>query len=273
MSNEEATEQQRTLRDLGEGIDQFRMLVDGVPDYALYLINPQGQVATWNSGAQRIKGYTAEEIIGKPFSTFFLPEDIATGMPNEILERARKEGRAEHEGWRVRKDGSKLWVHAVVTALHDKSGKLVGFSKITRDVTEKMKQQTALHREIREKEEAQQRLGKSEESLRAFSIRLLRTQDEERRRIGREMHDSLGQYLSGLKIKTGSAGCEVPKSRLRNWSGIVKLLQHIGRVRERGSNDFVLALPAHARRNGLEVCYLLVPRRIYATKRHRSPVQ
>jgi PAS domain S-box-containing protein len=198
MSNEKVIEQQRTLR---EGIDQFRMLVDGVPDYALYLINPQGQVATWNSGAQRIKGYTAEEIIGKPFSTFFLPEDIATGMPNEILERARKEGRAEHEGWRVRKDGSKLWVHAVATALHDKSGKLVGFSKITRDVTEKMKQQAALHREIREKEEAQQRLGKSEESLRELSIRLLRTQDEERRRIGREMHDSLGQYLSGLKIK------------------------------------------------------------------------
>lgn len=184
--------------------ERFHLLVEGVPDYALYLMNPEGQIITWNRGAQRIKGYPAEEIIGKHFSTFFLPEEVAAGKPSEILERARREGRAEQEGWRVRKDGSTFWVNAVVTALYDKSGKLVGFSKITRDITEKMNHQAALEREIREREKAQQQLVKSEESLRELSISLLRTQDEERRRIGREMHDSLGQYLSALKIKLGT---------------------------------------------------------------------
>jgi len=199
----EPQQRQQVAGNTSEAVDQFRMLVDGVPDYALYLINPQGLVITWNYGAQRIKGYTAQEIIGKHFCTFFLPEDVAAGKPTAILERARQEGRVETEGWRIRKDGSKLWVNAVVTALHDKSGKLVGFSKITRDVTEKMEQQAALQREALEKEKTQQQLIKSEQSLRDLSIRLLRTQDEERRRIGREMHDSLGQYLSALKIKLG----------------------------------------------------------------------
>jgi PAS domain S-box-containing protein len=184
------TERKRHEQDLVDSEEKFRLLVEGVPDYALYLLAPDGVITTWNTGAERIKGYKPSEIIGKNFSVFFPEDDVQSGKPQEILAKASQEGRAEHEGWRIRKNGSRFWVNAVVTALRDKSGNLIGFSKITRDVTERMEQREALK--------------KSQESLRALSINLLRTQDEERRRIGREMHDSLGQYLTALKMKLGT---------------------------------------------------------------------
>lgn len=182
---------------------QFRLLVEQVQDYAIFMMDPQGRISTWNAGAEHIKGYTAAEIIGRPYSTFFLPEDVASGKPQKILATAARDGKAEHEGWRVRKDGSRFWVHALVTAIHDEDGKLLGFSKITRDVTERMRHNEALQKEIAEKEQAREELVRSENSLRQLSLELLRTQDEERRRIGREMHDSIGQYLSALKMKLG----------------------------------------------------------------------
>jgi PAS domain S-box-containing protein len=183
--------------------EQFRLLVEQVQDYAIYMMDPQGRIATWNSGAERIKGYKASEIIGRPYATFFLPEDVTAGKPQKILETAEREGKAAQEGWRVRKDGSRFWANTLVTAIRDPSGNLMGFSKITRDVTERMRHEEALEREIVEKERAQQELIRSESSLRQLSFELLRTQDEERRRIGREMHDSIGQYLSALKMKLG----------------------------------------------------------------------
>jgi PAS domain S-box-containing protein len=200
------TERRAHEKQIEESEQRFRLLVEGARDYAIYMMDPQGLVTTWNAGAERIKGYTAQEIIGKHFSTFFAESDVQSGEPNEILERARDQGRAEHEGWRVRKDGSRFWVYAIVTALRDKSGNLIGYSKITRDMTERMRQQDALKKQIAEKEVAERELARSEESLRELSLTLLRTQDEERRRIGREMHDSLGQYLSVLKMKLETVG-------------------------------------------------------------------
>jgi PAS domain S-box-containing protein len=185
----------KVIRDVNE--ERFRLLVEGVQDYAIYMMDSEGRIATWNNGAERIKGYTNTEIIGKHFSTFFTEEDVEAGKPQQILEVAAREGRSEQEGWRVRKDGSRFWVNGIVTAVHDKSGKIIGFSKITRDITERMQQQEALSA-------AQNALATSEASLRQLSLSLLRTQDEERRRIGREMHDSLGQYLSALKMKLGT---------------------------------------------------------------------
>ena len=182
---------------------QFRLLVQQVQEYAIFMMDAEGRITTWNAGAERIKGYTAAEIIGRPYSTFFPPEEAASGKPQKILAAAARDGKAETEGWRVRKDGSRFWVNALVTAIHDESGKLLGFSKITRDVTEKMRHNEALRKEIAEKEQAREELVRSENSLRRLSLELLRTQDEERRRIGREMHDSIGQYLSALKIKIG----------------------------------------------------------------------
>lgn len=183
--------------------EQFRLVVEQVQDYAIFMMDPGGRITTWNAGAERIKGYTASEITGRYYSTFFTPEDVATGKPEEILETAVREGRAEQEGWRVRKDGSCFWASALVTAIRDRSGELLGFCKITRDVTERMLRDEVLQREMVEKEKAQQELIRSERALRHLSFELLRTQDEERRRIGRETHDSIGQYLSALKMKLG----------------------------------------------------------------------
>src|SRR6266446_2221668 len=126
------------------------------------------------------------------------------------LEVAAKEGRFEDEGWRIRKDGSRFWASVIITAIRDDAGKLIGFGKVTRDFTERMRAQDALRQEITERREAQRRLYDSEKSLRQLSKHLLRTQDEERRRIGRELHDSLGQslaaipwYLDGFSARSG----------------------------------------------------------------------
>ena len=117
--------------------DTMRLLVDGVKDYAILMLDPAGHITTWNAGAERIKGYTAEEIIGKHFSLFYPPEDVVAGRPIRELEIATREGRFEEEGWRVRKDGTRFLANAVVTALLDDAGRLLGFGKVMRDVTEK----------------------------------------------------------------------------------------------------------------------------------------
>jgi PAS domain S-box-containing protein len=117
--------------------DQFRLLVDSVREYAIFLLSPDGLVMSWNAGAERIKGYTASEIIGKHFSTFYQPADVRNGKPEYELRIATSEGRYEEEGWRVRKDGSLFWANVVITALRDERGEIVGFAKVTRDLTER----------------------------------------------------------------------------------------------------------------------------------------
>jgi PAS domain S-box-containing protein len=168
------------------------------------MLDVQGYVSTWNSGAERIKGYKISEVIGKHFSVFYPEEDIRAGKPQRELEIAAREGRLEDEGWRLRKDGSRFWANVIITALRDETGKLIGFGKVTRDFTEIMQANEALRKEIENKTEIERRLHESEKSLRQLSLRLLQTQDEERRRIGRELHDSVGQYLVGLKMKVDS---------------------------------------------------------------------
>ncbi|HYT25886.1 MAG TPA: PAS domain S-box protein, partial [Actinomycetota bacterium] len=124
--------------------EQFRLLVAAVKDYAIFLLDPDGQVVSWNAGAERIKGYAAEEIVGQSFTRFYLPEDVAAGVPDRVLGRARTEGRFEGYGWRLRKDGSRFLASVTVTALRDAGGVLQGFAKVTRDVTEQQRQQEEL---------------------------------------------------------------------------------------------------------------------------------
>jgi PAS domain S-box-containing protein len=119
----------------GDVADHLRLLVESQPDYAIFLLDPSGHVVTWNGGARRLKGYVADEIIGRHFSVFYPPELVAERVPEQILESARLTGRHETEGWRVRKDGSRFWADVVITALHDERGVLVGFGKVTRDLT------------------------------------------------------------------------------------------------------------------------------------------
>jgi PAS domain S-box-containing protein len=184
--------------------ERFRLLVDAVQDYAIFMLDVEGYVSSWNKGAERIKGYGISEIIGKHFSIFYPEEDIRAGKPQRELYIAAKEGRLEDEGWRLRKDGSRFWANVVITAIRNDVGRLVAFGKVTRDYTEKIRANEALRKEIVERTEAQKKLHESENSLRQLSLRLLQTQDEERRRIGRDLHDSVGQCLVGLKMKVDS---------------------------------------------------------------------
>ena len=123
-----------------EAVDRdrlYRLLVEQVSEYAIFALDTHGNVITWNPGAERFKGYTPEEIIGQNFSVFYTPEDIAAGVPQRLLRDAAEAGQSAAEGWRVRKDGSRFWANVTITALHDDDGRLVGFAKITRDLTER----------------------------------------------------------------------------------------------------------------------------------------
>jgi len=135
--NKDVTEERRTEEELRESEEGLRLLVDGVQDHAIFRLDPRGQVVTWNPGANRIKGYLKEEIVGKHFSVFYPPEDIASGKPEEALRIAAQEGRYEEEGWRVRKDGSRFLAHVIITALRNEAGHPRGFAKVTGDITER----------------------------------------------------------------------------------------------------------------------------------------
>jgi PAS domain S-box-containing protein len=190
----EVLESEKALRDSEQ---RFRLLVEAVADYAIFMLDTEGRISSWNVGAERLKGYKASEIIGQHFSQFYPETDKQAAKPQRELETAIREGRMEDEGWRLRKDGSRFWANVVITALKDSEGRLRGFAKVTRDFTERMQSERNLH-------ESKRKLEVSEKSLRELSLHLLRTQDEERRRIGRDLHDSLGQYLSVLKMKLDS---------------------------------------------------------------------
>jgi PAS domain S-box-containing protein len=204
---------------------KFRLLVEAVRDYAIFMLDPEGNITSWNLGAERIKGYRSHEIIGKHFSCFYCEEDLRNGKPQRELVVAAKEGRFEDEGWRLRKDGSKFWANVVITAVRDGSGKLVGFAKVTRDFTERLKAQEALRSEVTERRETELQLRESQKSLRQLSLHLLRTQDEERRRIGRDLHDSLGQYLAVLKMKLDLLTRLIGKENDEALQGFTQCLQ------------------------------------------------
>ena len=129
--------------------ERFRLMVESIRDYAIFMLDPNGCIMTWNKGAERLKQYSADEIIGQHFSKFYPPEDLAAGKPQKELEIAVAEGRVEDEGWRLRKDGSRFWASVVITAIYDSGGKLTGFAKVTRDLTERR----AAEEQLRESEE------------------------------------------------------------------------------------------------------------------------
>ena len=128
---------ERNMLNPGGSEELFRLLVDQVKDYAIFALNPDGYVVTWNSGAQLLKGYRAEEIIGQHFQRFYSQPDQQAGKPLQLLRQALEHGRVEDEGWRVRKDGSQFWADVVITALVDENGNLRGYAKVTRDLTER----------------------------------------------------------------------------------------------------------------------------------------
>ena len=164
-----------------DGSEYCRLLVQSVQDYAIFMLDPEGRVASWNAGAERIKGYRADEIIGRHFSVFYTPADIALGKPAENLAAALSRGHFCGEGWRMRRDGTLFWADVSMTAIRDAAGMLHGFAKITRDMTERM------------------RLAELEHA-RDLAAHVQQTREEEQKRIAQELHDDLGQQLTVLKM-------------------------------------------------------------------------
>jgi len=176
--------------------ERFRTMVENVRDYAIYMLDPRGYITSWNLGAERIKGYLADETIGKHYSLFFLPEHTERGDPGLQLEFAAIQGRYESEGWSVRKDGSRFWAHVIVTRLLDESGKLRGFSRITHDITERRRAEEDLHSYA--------------DRLRVTSRRLVEIQEAERRLLAGELHDRVGQNLTALGLNLSIVASGLP---------------------------------------------------------------
>jgi PAS domain S-box-containing protein len=221
------TDKHEAQQALLEAERRFRILVQGVTDYAIYMLDADGRVTNWNAGAERIKGYTPEEITGEHFSRFYTPEDLDLGVPFKALETARETGRYEAEGWRVRKDGSRFWASVVIDAIRDPEGKLLGFAKITRDMTEKR--------------DAQKRLEESREQL-------FRTQKME----------ALGQLTGGLahdfnNLLTAILGaCELAVRNLNDPEKLKRLLDGMRGSAQRGAG-LTKQLLAFARAQQLEI--------------------
>ena len=228
---------ERTLRDSEE---RFRLLIQGVRECAIFQLDPAGHVVSWNAGAERLKGYRAEEIIGKHFSVLYLREDVMSGKPGLNLKEAAQHGQTEDEGWRVRKDGSRFWANVVITALRDQQGNLLGFAKLTRDMTERREKEEALTKakellelraeqraavltrvnhelrtEIWDRERAEEQLRTSLDQLRALAARLQSVREEERTSIAREIHDELGQACTAIKMDLALIARKTTKRQAR----------------------------------------------------------
>jgi PAS domain S-box-containing protein len=136
----------KELSDALGDAERFRLLVSAIRDYAVYMLDPDGRIVSWNAGAERFKGYKADEVIGRHFSLFYTPEDRQRGIPALALDTARTSGQFETEGWRMRKDGGRFWAHVVIDPITDSGRSLVGFAKITRDLTERREAQDKLEK-------------------------------------------------------------------------------------------------------------------------------
>jgi PAS domain S-box-containing protein len=207
------TERWRAEEALRASEERFRLLVQSVRDYAIFMLDPEGRVASWNEGAQRIKGYRAEEILGRPLNVFYPPEAAASGFPAYELEVAGREGRFEDEGWRVRKDGSRFWANVVITALRDEQGALVGFAKITRDLTARRAAEEGARR-LAAEEAARAEAQRKQAELERLTIQLqdqaaeLEAQTEEAQSLTEELemaNEELQQALAAAEESRAAA--------------------------------------------------------------------
>lgn len=163
---------------MNEQVELYRLLVESVQDYAIFMLDPHGNVASWNKGAQKLKGYKPNEIIGRHFSNFYPQVDRDNKKPEWELEQATKFGRVEDEGWRVKKDGSRFWANVVITALRDEKGTLVGFAKVTRDLTERKSHEDAVqqaNRQLRQQATELEMLNRSKDEFVSLASHQLRT--------------------------------------------------------------------------------------------------
>ncbi len=220
------TERKAAEETLRQSQEQFQLLVQGVTDYAIYLLDPSGNVSNWNLGAQRIKGYLPEEIVGKHFSQFYTEEDRAAGMPEKALEAVRRDGRFEHEGCRVRKDGSGFWAHVVIDPIRRDDGDLLGYATVTRDITERR--------------DAQEKLDKTREAF---------MQAQKMEAIGQLTGGVAHDFNNLLMAVLGSL--ELMRKRLPDDPKLLSLLDNATKGAERGA-ALTKRMLAFARRQELK---------------------
>jgi PAS domain S-box-containing protein len=196
------TERRAAELALRESEERFRLLVQSVQDYGIFMLDTEGRISSWNAGAERIKGWSAGEIIGQHFSVFYPAEDVAAGKPAWELEVAVEEGRLEDEGWRVRKDGTRFWANVVITALFDERGELQGFGKVTRDMTERRNAEQALR-------ERRRLVG-----------HLVEAQEVERRRIAWDVHDESIQSMVAVGMRLQLLASRLPEPHASAVGGL-----------------------------------------------------
>ncbi|HEV7436691.1 MAG TPA: PAS domain S-box protein [Pseudorhizobium sp.] len=228
------TERRQAEMELRKSEQQFQLLVQGVSDYAIFMLDPDGYVTNWNLGAERIKGYRADEIVGSHFSRFYTEEDRLAGLPELGLETARREGRFEKEGIRQRKDGSPFWAHVVLDAIRDETGSLIGFAKITRDITEKV--------------EAQKALNQTREDL--FQAQKMEAIGQLTGGIAHDFNNLLMAILGSL---------EILKKRLPDDQNLIPLLDNALQGAERGV-ALVQRMLTYSRKQNLNMTPVDVPR-------------
>jgi PAS domain S-box-containing protein len=239
--------------------ERFRMMVENVRDYAIYMLDMKGYVTSWNLGAERIEGYLADEIMGKHYSRFFLPDHATRGDPGMQLQFASLQGRYESEGWRVRKNGSRFWAHVILTPLRDETGKLRGFSEIVHDITDRKRAEEDLHSYA--------------DRLKTTSRRLVEVQESERRLLATELHDRVGQNLTALGINLSIVAGGLPAAtkpelaaRLEDCNALVEgtvdaMRDVMAELRPHALDDY--GLPAalrslatgFSRRTGIQVAF------------------
>lgn len=236
---QDVSRQRQVEAQLRETEGRFRLLVEAVQDYAIFMLDATGHVASWNAGAQRSKGYSAEEIIGQHFRTFYPPDVAASGHPERELEIALAEGAYQEEGWRVRKDGTRFWAHVTITAVRDSEGRHVGFAKVTRDNTERLH---ALHEQAKAADE----LAAANRELEAVNARLERVAEEQAKFLAVTAHELRGPIgLLGMTAET--------------------LSQHWSDLDEAERDDFLEGLGTGARQVRRLLADLLMASRLQAS--------
>jgi PAS domain S-box-containing protein len=252
---ENVTGRKHAEQALLESEERLCLLIESVREYAIFQLDPLGHIVSWNAGAERLKGYRTDEVLGKHFSIFYEPNDVQRGRPEDNLVSAAEGGEYKDEGWRIRKDGSRFWAYVVITALRDPNGNLLGFVKLTRDMTElrareavleeakeklelRVEQRGAvlakvnleLRQEIAESQRIEGELRKSLEQLRALAARIQLVREEERTLVAREMHDELGQACTAIKMDLAWIGRKTTKRQAQVRAKVGSAIQLVDKM-------------------------------------------